>query len=296
MPPPSASKTNQTPLSAPLFTLKDITSKGSGLPNRLLLHATDGWGKSSFGAMAPKPIFIQASGETGLETLVDNNQLQETPHFPVAETWNGLVAQLDALLVEQHEYRTLVIDTVNSVERLCHEHVCEIYYSGDWGEKGFTGYGRGYGTALIHWRELLAQLDRLRVDKRMSIILLCHSIIGNVDNPFGSDYGQYRGKLHSSKNGSSWELTKEWADAVCFGTYRTYAIGKGGKEETDPTKRAKAVGGTERILLTQRTAACDAKNRLGLPAEIDMGESPQEAWKNFVDAVKAAKEGRLVNA
>jgi hypothetical protein len=242
--------------------------------------------------MAPKVIFIQARGETGLETLIDANQLPETPHFPnAAQNWQDVNSQLDFLLTEEHSYRTLAIDTVNGIERLCHEYTCDTEYGGDWGERGFMGFHKGFETSLAPWREFLSKLDRLRTEKRMSIILLCHTQVKNFKNPEGSDYDRYQTKMHDK----TWALTKEWADIVLFGHYQTMVVGKNGKEETDPTKRAKAVGGVERILMTQRTAACDAKNRLGLPAEIECGSSALETWGAFVAAAKAAREAGVAN-
>lgn len=279
------------PPPAPKFTLNDIKSDGPKLPNRLILHATEGWGKTSFGAQAPKPIFIQARGETGLETLIDARQVPETPHFPTAETWMDLNGQLDFLLQEQHDFRTIVVDTINGIERLCHEHTCDTEYGGDWGERGFMGFHKGFETSLAPWREFLSKLDRLRAEKRMTIILLCHTAVKNFKNPEGSDYDRYQTKMHDK----TWALTKEWADIVLFGHYQTMTVGKNGKEETDPTKRAKAVGGVERIILTERTAAWDAKNRLGLPPQIDCGSNALETWQAFVAAAKAAKEAGVAN-
>jgi len=291
MPQLPARKQNGPPQTslAPKFTMADITGKGPGLPNRLILHATEGWGKTSFGAMIKQVIFIQARGETGLETLIDAKQVPETPHFPVANTWLDLNAQVEFLLTEQHEFRALAIDTINGIERLCHEHTCDTEYGGDWGERGFMGFHKGFETSLAPWREFLSTLDRLRTEKRMSIILLCHTAVKNFKNPEGSDYDRYQTKMHDK----TWALTKEWADIVLFGHYQTIVIGKNGKEETDPTKRGKAAGGVERILLTERTAAWDAKNRLGLPAEIECGDSAQETWAAFVAAAKAAKEAGI---
>jgi hypothetical protein len=275
------------PPSAPKFNLSDIVTKGPNLPSRIILHATEGFGKTSFGAMFPKVIFIEAKGETGLGTLIDAGRVPETPHFPnAAQTWTELMGQIDFLLETDHGYRAVAIDTINGIERLCHEHTCDTEYGGDWGERGFMGFHKGYATALAPWREMLSKLDRLRSEKRMTIILLCHTAVKNFKNPEGSDYDRYEAKMHQS----TWSLTKEWADIVLFGHYQTVVAGKGGKEETDVSKRGKAIGGSERILLTTRTAAYDAKNRLGLPAEIDCGFSAQDTWKAFVDAARAAKE------
>lgn len=245
--------------------------------------------------MAPSPIFIQTKGETGLETLIDAKQLPETPHFPECQSWADLIGALDFLLVDEHPFRTLVLDTLNGAEQLCHQHTCDTFFGGDWSDNGFSSYGKGYLRSLDVWREFLAKIDRIRIEKRMSIILLCHTGIGIARNPEGSEYDRYFPKLYECKTYGFWAPTKEWSDIVLFGHYEMMVIGKGGKEEKDPTKKGTAVGGVERILMTTRTAAWDAKNRLGLPEQIDCGESPKQAWAAFVTAAKAAKEAGVVN-
>jgi hypothetical protein len=258
-----------------------------------MLYATEGWGKTSFGAMIPNVIFIQTSGETGLDTLIDARQIPDTPHFPnAAQNWTDLDAQLDFLLTENHGYKALVIDTVNGCERLCHEHTCKTEYGGDWGERGFMSFHKGFEVSLVPWREFLGKLDRLRSEKRMSVVLLAHAQVKNFKNPEGSDYDRYQPKMHDKTQA----LTFEWADIVLFGHYQTNVIGKNGKEEIDPSKRAKAKGGVDRVLISQRSAAWSAKSRVGLPAEIECGENAAETWKAFTEAAKAARENGVPNA
>ena len=56
-----------------------------------------------------------------------------------------------------------------------------------------------------------------------------------------------------------------------------------------PDLKGKGKGGSRRKLYTQRTATFDAKNRHGLPAEIDGGRSAAEMWFTLATAMKAAK-------
>src|SRR5262249_53524348 len=101
------------------ISLAGITRAGSGLPNRAVFHGVEGVGKTSFGACAPRPIFLMTRGETGLVTLIDSGQVPETAHFPELATWTDLLGAIEALTSEAHDYRTLVIDTLNGAERLC---------------------------------------------------------------------------------------------------------------------------------------------------------------------------------
>src|SRR5262245_57101728 len=107
------------------LTLGAIRKKGSGSPNRAILYGVEGGGKTSFGASAPRPVFLMTRGETGLQTPIDAGRVPDTPHFPELMSWPEVLAAIDALQNEDHDYRTLVIDTLNGCERLCHEYVCQ---------------------------------------------------------------------------------------------------------------------------------------------------------------------------
>src|SRR5215831_12187369 len=107
------------------FALTDITVDAKPTPKRYGLHAKPGWGKTSFAAQAPKPVFLQTKGETGLETLIESRQLPPTAHLPEILNWGDLLSAVKFLRTEPHEFKTLVIDTMPGAERLCYEFVCE---------------------------------------------------------------------------------------------------------------------------------------------------------------------------
>lgn len=270
--------------SAPRDWGQTVRKTGPKLPSRLVIHGVEGVGKTSVGASAPSPIFLMARGETGLETLIDANRIGETPHFPEIQVWDEFMQAVDWLATNEHSYRTLVIDTLNGLERLCHEHVCARDFKGDWSEKGFMGYMRGYEISLGDWRMMLNALDSLRERKRMAVIALCHTKVTTFKNPEGADYDRYQPAMHAK----TWELTHRWADHVLFANY--YAVVEN-VVESKSSKRGKATGGQERVLYTVRHAAYDAKNRAGLPEEISMGNSGAEAWSNIMTALMAGKAG-----
>ena len=265
-----------------------INSKGNGLPNRTIIHALEGLGKSSFAAQMKAPIFIETKGETGLETLIDSGRLPEIPHFPEVQSWPELLGCIETLTVDDHTYKTLVIDTANGAERLCHEHVCDVEYGGEWGDRGFGSYAKGFEVSLAEWRKLLNALDALRATKSMAIVLLCHTKVKTFKNPDGHDYDRYAPDMHDK----TWGLSHKWADLVLFGNFETLVVtAKGDADKLE--RKGKAAGGQVRMLYTERHASYDAKNRLGLPEEIEMGNSPQEAFANFIAAVKSGRARTL---
>jgi hypothetical protein len=259
-----------------------VTGKGHGLPNRYGIGAVEKWGKTSFGAQFPGAVFIESKGETGLETLIDAGRLPETPHFPECMEWLSLLGCVDTLLEEQHDYKTVVIDTLNGAESLCHDHTRETDCGND--KEKFAAYGRGTELALGYWRELLAKLDRLRVEKKMRVVCLYHMKVKLFKNPLGADYDRYEPEMDQK----TWGITKKWLDVIMFGNFET-AVTNVQENKRSGEVKGKSLGGQMRILYTERTAAYDAGNRIGLPPEIEMGDSAAQAWANFTEAIKAGR-------
>lgn len=239
-----------------------------------------GVGKTSFAAMAPKPIFLMSPGETGVRTLINAKQIKPVAQLPEMHEWEDVLSAIDELTESEHQYKTLVIDVLEGLESLCHNWTCKTMYRDDWGPKGFMNFQQGFKSAVAPWRQLLFKLDRLRETRGMMTVSLCHTTVGNPKNPEGTDYGRYVPAMHKEM----WEVTHGWADIVLFANYFVHV-------ETDASgKNGKGTGGNQRYLHTQRMAAYDAKNRHGLPEEIDMGENHEESWLNFANAMKEAKE------
>lgn len=214
------------------------------------------------------------SQETGLLTLIKAKRVPETPHFPEIDRWDDVLAVLDSLATGEHDRQTLVLDTINGIEKLCHQHVTELDFAGDVGEKGFQGYGRGYRIAISHWKQFINRLDVLRRKRKMSIVALVHTKVKTFKNPEGPDFDRYVPDLHDE----TWSVTARWADIVGFMTFVTVVDDEG-----------KGRGGQQRVLYTERHAAYDAKNRFGLPEMLDMGSSGEDSWGNFYNALRTGK-------
>lgn len=270
------------PVQGKRFSLGDISTKGNGLPPRTILHGVEGVGKTSFAAYGRKPVFIQTKGETGLETLIDANRIPETAHFPECGSWIELLSAVSELRTGEHDFGTLVIDTLNGAERLCHEHVCVRDFKSDWGKNGFTSFMQGFEVSLADWAILLQELDALRAEKKMTIICLCHTKVQTFANPEGADFDRYQPDLHRK----TWGLTAKWADMILFANFETFV------DQKDSGKKGKGTSAGTRVIHTERHAAYDAKNRFGLPLEIEMGSTGKEAFDNFKQALIDAKGGK----
>lgn len=242
-------------------------------PDRIILNAVEGWGKTSFAAFGPKAAMLMARGETGYPTLLKAGLVPSIPAVELA-TWADTLDQVDFMIQNPGQYETVAMDALGGFERLCHEHVCARDFENDWGDRGFQSYMRGYDISVSEWLLLLQRLDRLR-NTGCKIVLLSHAKVKTFKNADGPDYDRNSADCHDK----TWAATAKWADDIFFGTFQTLVLDTKGKIATAETKgRKKAVGGDERIIYTQRRASYDAKNRWGMPPEIVMPAVPGEMW------------------
>ncbi len=243
--------------------IQSVTSGRLHEPPRIMIYGSEGVGKSSFAASAPKPIFIQT--EDGLSEI-------DTSKFPLATSYEDVVEQLKAVLMEEHAYQTLVVDSLDWLEHLIWDRVCS-----DFGVKGIEkadgGYGKGYTHALGYWREIVRTLNAIRIRRKMAIILVAHAKVERFEDPEHAAYDRYSPRLHKHANA----LVCEWVDAVLFASRKMRVDAK--------TGNAAPIGadGGERIIRTNGSPAFAAKNRYGLPTEMTL------SWAAFIEGLKARK-------
>ncbi len=249
--------------------LQSIQSGRTPSPPRLMIYGTEGIGKSTVAACAPQPIFIQT--EDGLGEI-------DCHKFPLASSLGDVLAALASLQSEQHAYQTVVIDSLDWLERLIWDSVCQDYGAKSI-EKVDGGYGKGYVYALTPWRQLIDHLSVLHRERCMAVILIAHAKVEKFDDPESSPYDRYSPRLH--KHAAA--LLTEWCDAVLFASrkFRTQTEDAGfGRKRTI----AHPVGkdGGERVLRTVGGPSCVAKNRYDLDGELPLD------WETLLAGIAAS--------
>ncbi len=267
-PPPPASPSNLTtnvPAQQRLIKPREIKD----VAPRLIVNAVEGFGKTSLGAFAPDPLILMSPGETGYDTLLAAGLVPAVPAEEVT-SWTDLIGWLNTLIEDAQSLKTLVLDALGGFERLCHEHVCARDFDGDWGERGFASYQKGYDIAVTDWLGLLRRLDHLHRNG-IVIVLLGHAKVTTFKNPLGVDFDRYVCDCHHK----TWGVTHKWADAVLFGNFLTIIADE---KKARRQGKGKGIGGTDRVLYTERRDGFDAKNRYGLSPEIWLTDGPEAAW------------------
>ena len=214
---------------------------------RVGIYGTEGVGKTTFASKFPGVVFIDTEGST---------KQMDVARFDSPESLEDVLNQLNYVVGHPEDIGTVVIDTVDWLEKLIFKAVCQEKHVDNIED---LGYGKGYTYAKQKMQGVLELLD-LIVKRGIHVVLVCHSMIRKFEQPdeMGS-YDRYMLKLNE-KNIAP--LVKEWVDLLLFVNYRTDII------TDEKTKTKKATGGKKRVMYATHSACWDAKNRFGLPDEM----------------------------
>lgn len=230
--------------------------KGKQLkPVKGLIYGPEGVGKSSLAAQFPAPLFIDVEGGTSRLEVARTPRPTSFAHFK---------QMVGDIVRDQMGYQTLVIDTADWLEKLAVKQVCA--QNGFSGMGGNNDYGKSYNELAGMWSDLLTQLEADLIETgKMHVVFLAHSTTKKFELP--EEEGQFdRYQLDLEKKVAP--LLKAWSDMILFVNYRTIVV------VDEKAKTAKGQGGTRRMMFAEHTAAFDAKNRDGLPREMDLGFAP----------------------
>lgn len=233
------------------ISLSSLNRSTTAKPPRIVLYGPHGVGKTTFAATAPNPVVIQT--EDGLGAL-------DVANFPLARTFGDVMEAFGALYTEDHDFETLIVDSLDWLEPLIW---AETAKRNNWSDLETPGYGKGYLAALDVWREYLDAVNGLRDDKNMAVIQTAHAQITRFDSPETDPYDRYGIKLQKRAS----ELVQEHADMVLFANFKVSVT----KTDAGFNKKVtRGIGAGQRTLYTEERPAFLAKNRHRLPPELTL--------------------------
>lgn len=226
-----------------------ISLKGPTSPPIISVMGEPGAGKTQFAVGAPKPIVLRT--EDGVVQAVDS--------FPLIKTFQEAMEQAEAVLTQEHAYQSIVIDSIDHLVALIEEKTCrenKVQFVGD------LAYGKGGALVLDAFRGFFKILQRIKEERGMFVVLICHSTLKNVNLPPQPAFDRFEFKLPKAINA----FLIESSDVIGMAR-KNFRIQK---ETTGfGNSKSRGVGEIEHVL-TLTNPAMVTKSRYPVPAEIPL--------------------------
>lgn len=123
----------------PKVSISDLT---------VLLYGSPKVGKSTFCSKLPNALFLAT--EPGLKSL--------SVYDVDITCWQDMLEACGDIYRGDHNYQTVIIDTIDNAYRMCVEHVCKknnVAYEGD------LPYGKGYALVTTEFHRVITKLAQL---------------------------------------------------------------------------------------------------------------------------------------
>ena len=240
-------------------------SKPAPEPMIATICGNPGSGKTSLASTFPKPFLIRTSGE-GVPRDIAPEHMPDTLDevSKVAHLW----AQLMALVDEEHDYQTLILDSVTGLESIFIQDVLDSDPKARGIQQALGGYGAGRAAVTASHMRVRKAAEALRKRRGMNVVFIAHADIVTINPPDGDAYSSYSLRM----NDKSMAPYVDSVDLVGFLKQGHVLMGDEGNR--------KAVSTGERVLVTYLTPASVSKNRYGIEDDLEVtkGVNPLEPW------------------
>ena len=241
-----------------------VTRHKKRRPELGILFGPPGIGKSTLFTKAPAPIYIPC--ERGLDFITVDK-------LPRPKDLREFYGFLVALQNEEHDYKTIVIDTGDGLENLIWDRVCSEgkvksieEYAG--------GYGKGYTRAREIWTGILNHLTE--ISEKTAVWIICHSHMKSVNDPIvGTPYDAYEMKLQTK----SVEIVRQMVDLILFAKMEVVV-----NKDTPKARKGRGIVTEDRTIYCNPVTGVEAKNRFNMPDTIDFSYAAiakclEDFWK-----------------
>lgn len=248
----------QNVIQKPVFMFKgrEISTGKKMSPLKAIIYGDNGIGKTTFAASAKNPIIIDLEG---------NCNHIEAPKQRI-KSLDELEELLNALLAQDHDYKTLVIDSLDSLEILISEKISNNHTSQE------LSFGKSAAIWTRYIKDLITKLEKLTDLKGMNILFTAHWKVKTANNPMTEQYDRYDLRITEvMRTGFC-----NWVQCILLAIKEVILEEK--KDSGFGKKKAKNI--ERRVLYTRGDPTYYGKNVFDLPAKIPLD------WEQFTNNVK----------
>ena len=243
--------------------LKKLSKPDGNRPCIFTFVAEGGLGKTTLAAMFPNPVFIRT--EDGTQSIVGSNSFL----FDLAQDTDTIFDQISALVEQEHNFKTLVVDSITQLNTMIE---AEVIASDPKNPRSLNqalgGYGAGHSAVAERHREFRQACGYLSKAKNMHIVFIAHADSETVDFPDSDPYSRYTIRMNKKSVG-------HYSDNVdCVGFVKLKRFLKGDAENR------KAISDGTRIITCYPTPNHISKNRFGITEDLvfDLSGNPFEQY------------------
>jgi len=243
-----------------------------------------GSGKTTLAGLFNKPIFIQAEKSS---TVFENTPIEQQPVFmPMipspdkarAVSSRAIVReQLLELATVEHDFKTVIIDSITSLNDLYEKEVVAFDAAGaDSNGNAAGGYHKGYDVVAGYHADLIRMSAHL-TKKGIAVVFIAHVGVAKIKSSpdEAAEYTVWSVGMHEKSR----SLYIKHSDAVLYLKSRQFVSGQESDKKGKTIKAGRAFVSGERYLIASSegtTGFVDAKNRYDMPQElyVPQGENP----------------------
>ena len=242
------------------MSMLDKVTKPQDRPIIATVTGDAGIGKTSLAATFPKPIFIRS--EDGLQAIPYD---QRPDAFPEIAGVDDLREQIKTLMIEEHDYKTLVIDSITKLDSMFARHIVDSDPKKPASiNQALGGYGAGLQALGQMHQGLRSSVELLNKKRGMHIVFIAHADTVTVEPPDSDPYTRYDLRLQKR----SVSPYVDDVDLVAYIKLETFTRGDG--------ERKQAISTGARSIITYTSASNISKNRYGItePVPFEIGVNP----------------------
>lgn len=249
------------------MSILDSVTKPKLWPPLILLLGPPKVGKTTLAGNFPAPIFVRT--EDGTASVPNANVL------PICATYKEITDQLTALVEEEHEYKTVIIDSITQLDRALTKEI-EDAHGGQTLNKIGGGWGVGSGMLQARHAGVLHLIQRLK-RRGLIVVMIGHSKISTITPPDGEPYDKYTLSV-STRIGGMYEDPSDLIGYIKSDAYKS----KSDKRIIDTGKR---------VVVVKNDSANISGNRYGITKDIELTKEGNPLLAEIVSRVKTIQAG-----